>query len=177
MKNITTTSLTRLRLRAGLAVTCIALSLTGAQAGDGKSSETDNNSNHEKPFLMSFNESFTSQTTLDGDVTMTGAISERGTRHEDFAVIHVNPDGSQVVVAGTSTITTASGTVTTRFTGTIYFDLATFDTTQLAYIEGIESITGGTGPYANARGHGTFEATIDYVTGAGIGVFEARVRR
>ena len=67
--------------------------------------------------------------------------------------------------------------MTTRFTGTIYFDLATFDTTNLAYIEGTESITGGTGAYAHAKGNGTFEATIDYVTGAGIGVFEAKVRR
>ena len=42
--------------------------------------------------------------------------------------------------------------------------------TQLAYIEGTESITGGTGTYAGARGHGTFEATVDYATRNVVGV-------
>jgi len=119
-----------------------------------------------KDLVMSFNESFTS-----------GAISERGTRHEDFSVISVNSDGSQVVVAGTSTITTASGTISTKFTGTIYFDNATFGSTHLAYVEGTESVTGGTGAYAAVVGKpGTFAATIDYVANAGIGVFEAKVQ-
>ena len=130
-----------------------------------------------KDLLMSFNESFTSNSTLDGNVTLTGAISERGTRHEDFSVVSVNADGSQVVVSGTSVITTASGTISTKFTGTIYFDNATFGSTLLAYVEGTESITGGTGAYAGVTGKpGTFEATIDYITGSGIGVFEAKVQ-
>ena len=130
-----------------------------------------------KDLVMSFNESFTSGSTLDGAITLTGAISERGTRHEDFSVISVNSDGSQVVVAGTSTITTASGTISTKFTGTIYFDNATFGSTHLAYVEGTESVTGGTGAYAAVVGKpGTFAATIDYVANAGIGVFEAKVQ-
>ena len=162
MKNITTTFITRTRLLAFLTITCFALGFTGAQASDNS-------------LLMSFNETLTSDSTLDGNITLTGAFSERGTRHEDFAVIHVNNDGSQVVVAGTSTITTASGTMTTQWRGTIYFDNATFDSTLLAYIEGTESVTGGTGPYAGATGHGTFEATLDYTNGNVLGVFEADV--
>jgi len=162
MKNITTTFITRTRLLAVLAITFLSLGLAGAQADD-------------HSLLMSFNETLTSDSTLDGNITLTGAFSERGTRHEDFAVVHVNHDGSQVVVAGTSTITTASGTMTTQWRGTIYFDNATFDSTLLAYIEGTESVTGGTGPYAGATGHGTFEATLDYSNGAVLGVFEANV--
>jgi len=162
MKNITTTFITRTRLLAVLAITFLSLGLAGAQADD-------------HSLLMSFNETLTSDSTLDGNITLTGAFSERGTRHEDFAVIHVNHDGSQVDVAGTSTITTASGTMTTQWRGTIYFDNATFDSTLLAYIEGTESVTGGTGPYAGATGHGTFEATLDYSNGAVLGVFEANV--
>ena len=162
MKNITTTFITRTRLLAVLAITFLSLGLAGAQADD-------------HSLLMSFNETLTSNSTLDGSITLTGAFSERGTRHEDFAVVHVNHDGSQVVVAGTSTITTASGTMTTQWRGTIYFDNATFNSTLLAYIEGNESITDGTGAYAGATGHGTFEATLDYTNGAVLGVFEAQV--
>jgi hypothetical protein len=130
-----------------------------------------------KDILMSFNETLDSQTTLNGNVTLTGAISERGTRHEDFSVVSVNKDGSEVVVAGTSLITTASGTISTKFTGTLYFDNATFNSTRLAYIEGTESITGGTGAYAGVVGKpGTFEATLDYTNGNALGVFEAKVQ-
>jgi hypothetical protein len=177
MKNITSTFITKTRLLAALTITCCALAFAGAQAGDAQRPDNDNNSGRERSILMSFNESFTSQTTLDGDITLTGGISVRGTRHEDFSVLHVNHDGSEVVVGGTSTITASGGTITTRFVGTIYFDNATFPVTQLAYIEGTESVTGGTGVYAGVMGEpGTFEATIDYTTGAGIGVFEAKVR-
>jgi|GEM_PF-3364964 len=130
-----------------------------------------------KDILMSFNETLDSQTTLDGNVTLTGAISVRGTRHEDFGVESVNSDGSQIVVSGTSLITTVSGTISTKFTGTIYFDNATFGSTHLAYIEGTESVTGGTGAYAGVTGKpGTFEATLDYATGVVVGVFEAKVQ-
>jgi hypothetical protein len=130
-----------------------------------------------KDLLMSFNETLDSSSTLDGNVTLTGAISDRGTRHEDFSVVSVNSDGSQVVVSGTSLITTASGTISTKFTGTIYFDNATFGSTLLAYIEGTESVTGGTGAYAGVTGKpGTFEATLDYSNGGVLGVFEAKVQ-
>jgi len=78
-------------------------------------------------------------------------------------------------VSGTSTITTANGTITTKWKGTIYFDNATFNSTLLAYIEGDESITGGTGAYAGATGHGTFEATLDYSNGNVLGIFETKV--
>jgi hypothetical protein len=130
-----------------------------------------------KDLLMSFNETLDSSSTLDGSVTLTGAISARGTRHEDFTVVSVNKDGSQVVVSGTSTITTSGGTITTKFTGTIYFDNATFNSTLLAYVEGTESVTGGTGVYAGVTGKpGTFEATLDYTNGNAVGIFEAKVQ-
>jgi hypothetical protein len=130
-----------------------------------------------KDLLMSFNETLDSSSTLDGSVTLTGAISERGTRHEDFHVVSVNKDGSEVAVTGTSLISTASGTISTKFTGTIYFNNATFDSTLLAYIEGTESITGGTGAYAGVVGKpGTFEATLDYTNGNVLGIFEAKVQ-
>jgi hypothetical protein len=130
-----------------------------------------------KDILMSFNETLDSQTTLDGNIILTGAISDRGTRHEDFSVVSANKDGSEVVVSGTSTITTANGTITTKWTGTIYFDNATFNSTLLAYIQGTESVTGGTGAYAGIVGKpGTFEATLDYTTGGVLGVFEAKVQ-
>jgi hypothetical protein len=128
-----------------------------------------------KDLLMSFNETLDSESTLDGDIKLTGAFNERGTRHEDFTVVSVNEDGSQIVIKGTSTITTASGTVTTKFTGTIYFDLATFDSTLLAYVQGTETVTGGTGAYAGAAGRGTFGATLDYTNNNVIGVFAAKV--
>lgn len=150
---------------AFLVLACCASFTVSAQAGSEKDA-----------ILMSFNEYLTSNSTLDGNVTLTGAISERGTRHEDFTVVSVNKDGSQVVVSGTSTITTSSGTITTKFTGTIYFDNATFNSTLLAYIEGTESVTGGTGAYAGVVGKpGTFEATLDYTNGNVVGVFEAKV--
>lgn len=125
---------------------------------------------------MSFNEYLTSDSTIDGNVTLTGAVSERGSRHEDFSVTSVNSDGSQVVISGSSTITTATGTIRTAFTGTIYFDNATFNNTLLAYVEGNEEITGGTGAYAGLRSDGgSFEATLDYTNGNVVGVFEAKV--
>jgi hypothetical protein len=130
-----------------------------------------------KDILMSFNETLDSSSTLDGNIILTGAINDRGTRHEDFSVVSVNNDGSQVVVSGTSSITTAHGTISTKWTGTIYFDNATFGSTLLAYIEGTESVTGGTGAYAGVTGKpGTFEATLDYATGGVVGVFEAKVQ-
>ena len=160
MKNITSVFLTRTRLLAVLTITSLSLGFASAQAAD-------------HSLLMSFNEAFTGNNTLDGDITLTGAFSERGTRHEDFTVTGQNHDGSQVYLRGTSLITTAGGTIMTEFNGTIYFDNATFNDTQLAYIEGRESITGGTGIYIGATGHGTFEATIDFDSGNTLGVFEA----
>ena len=150
-----------------------ALSVTSVFAG-GKSSTA---ANAAKDLLMSFNETLDSNSTLDGNVTLTGAISDRGTRHEDFSVVSANSDGSQVVVSGTSTVTTPNGTITTQWTGTIYFDNATFNSTLLAYIEGVESVTGGTGLYSGVSGKpGTFEATLDYSNGNVLGVFEAKVQ-
>jgi hypothetical protein len=154
------------RAIATLLVVLVALSASSVFAG-----------NDPKDLLMSFNEYLTSNTTLDGGITLTGAFSERGTRHEDFSVVSANKDGSEVVVSGTSTITTPSGTITTKWTGTIHFNNSTFNNTLLAYIEGHESITGGTGAYAGARSDdGAFEATLDYTNGNVVGVFETKAR-
>jgi hypothetical protein len=151
----------------------VALTVTSVFAGSGGNVPPP----AAKDILMSFNETLDSSSTLDGSVALTGAISDRGTRHEDFSVVSANNDGSQVVVSGTSTITTANGTITTKWTGTIYFDNATFNSTLLAYIEGTESVTGGTGAYAGVTGKpGTFEATLDYTNGNVVGIFEAKVQ-
>lgn len=158
------------RLIATMLILLVAVSVNSVFAGSKKHAPP------QRDLLMSFNEYLTSNSTLDGDITLTGAFQERGTRHEDFSVISVNSDGSQVVVGGTSTITTPSGTITTQFTGTIYFDNATFNSTLLAYVEGVESIIGGTGAYAGASSDGgSFEATLDYNNGNVLGVFETKV--
>lgn len=169
MKSLTKTRLLR-ATTAFLLLTCAALFMPASTFADNGVAKPP------KQLLMSFNEYLTSNNTLDGQVTLTGAIADRGSRHEDFTVTSANKDGSQVVVSGTSTITVTGGTIKTQWTGTIYFDNANFDHTLLAYIEGVESITGGTGAYAGATGKGTFESTIDYTTGNALGVFEAKVQ-
>ena len=123
--------------------------------------------------VMSFNETLITSTTLAGPVTLTGAVSARGTREQVFVVTGQNSDGSQVYITGTSTIITTGGTMTTSLIGVIHYDLATFPTTQLAYLEGVEFITLGTGVYAGARGIGAFEGTLDYVSHKAPGVFKS----
>ncbi len=110
--------------------------------------------------VVSFVEHFSSfdgtNGTLDGDVVLAGKFNDRGTRHEQFTVVGANNDGSEVYIIGSGVITAAKGTITMRFTGTIHFTSA-----DIAYVEGPESVTGGTGAYANARGRGSFIATQD----------------
>jgi hypothetical protein len=124
--------------------------------------------------LVSFTESFTSfdgtKGSLDGNVVLAGKYNDKGTRHEDFTIIGANKDGTEVYITVTGTITTSQGTMSLKATGTIHFTSAEF-----AYVEGPESIIGGTGAYANARGKGSFVTTQD---GAGdpyqiVGTFEA----
>jgi hypothetical protein len=135
--------------------------------------------NHEnsKFVLISFDENFTGDCApgdpcIDGTTTMAGAFSDKGARHQDNTIVSVSKDGKQVVVTGTVTITGSKGTLFTKYTGTIQFD----GTTNIAYIEGNESITGGTMAYVGAAGKGTFEATIDFDTGNIVGVAELQVR-
>jgi hypothetical protein len=123
--------------------------------------------------VMSFNETLITSTTLAGPVALTGAVSARGTRAQAFVVTGQNSDGSQVYITGTSTIITGGGTMTTSFIGAIHYDLATFPTTQLAYLEGLEFITVGTGVYAGATGIGAFEGTLDYISHKALGVFKS----
>jgi hypothetical protein len=123
--------------------------------------------------VMSFNETLITSTALVGSVTLTGAVSAHGTRDQVFVVTGQNSDGSQVYITGTSTIVTTGGTMTTSFIGAIHFDLATFPTTQLAYLEGLEFITLGTGVYAGATGIGAFEGTLDYTSRKALGVFKS----
>lgn len=167
MKNITTTFITRTRLLAFLTITCFALGFTGAQAGDAKSSEMDN-SNGNRFLLISFDENFTGETTIDGTTTLAGAFSDTGARHQDFTTtVH----GNEVIVTGTVNITGSLGTLNTQFTGAI-----PNNGSNPNLIEGVESITSGTGIYAGARGHGTFEATVDFATLNIVGVAELKVK-
>lgn len=110
--------------------------------------------------LVSFTESFTSfdgmKGSLDGNVVLAGKYNDKGTRHEDFVVTGANKDGSLVTIAVTGKITTSKGTISLKATGTIHFT-----SNEFAYVEGPESITGGTGAYANATGKGSFITTQD----------------
>ena len=121
----------------------------------------------DKFLLISFDEFFTGDTTIDGTTTVSGAFSDKGARHQDNTILSVSTDGTQVVVTGTVTINGSKGILTTQYTGTIQFDA-----TNIAYIRGTEVITGGTGLYAGAKGSGTFEATLDFDTGNIRGVAE-----
>ena len=166
MKNITTPFITRTRLLAVLTITCLSLGFTGAQAGDDRHPDNDNG-NHERFLLISFDENFTGNTTIDGTTTLAGAFSDKGPRHQDFTTIQ---HGNVVTVTGTVHITGSLGTLDTQFRGDIPAG------PNITRIEGIEHITGGTGVYAGARGNGTFEATIDFTTGNIVGVAELNVR-
>ena len=167
MKNITSPFITRTRLLAVLTITCLSLGFTGAQADDAKSSDMDNNSNQERFLLISFDENFTGNTTIDGTTTLAGAFSDKGPRHQDFTTTQ---HGNVVTVTGTVHITGSLGTLDTQFRGDIPAG------PNITRIEGIEHITGGTGVYAGVRGNGTFEATIDFTTGNIVGVAELNVR-
>ncbi|MFN2476119.1 MAG: hypothetical protein ABR526_07260 [Chthoniobacterales bacterium] len=93
---------------------------------------------------------------LDGDVTLAGKYNDKGTRHEDFVVTGANKDGSEVYLNVTGTIKATQGTISLQGSGTIHFK-----TDKLAYVEGPESIIGGTGAYAVASGKGSFIASQD----------------
>jgi hypothetical protein len=110
--------------------------------------------------VVSFTEHFTSfdgaKGSLDGTVVLAGKYNDKGTRHEDFTVIGANKDGSEVYITVTGTITASAGTMSLIATGTIHFV-----SDEFAYVEGAESITGGTGAYADASGKGSFVASQD----------------
>jgi hypothetical protein len=142
---------------AAAVIVCFAFTAVSARADD---------SDHK--LLISFDENFTSNSTIDGTTTLAGAFSDKGSRHEDFTVTPEN--ANEVIVTGTVHITTSKGTLTTKFTG----EIPTANNPTL--IEGTEYISGGTGIYAGASGKGTFEATIDFNTGNIVGVAELEVR-
>lgn len=117
--------------------------------------------------LISFDENFTSGSTIDGTTTLAGVFSDKGSRHQDFTTTQ---HGNEVIVTGTIHITGSLGTLTTQFTGSIPVG------SNPTSIEGTEMITGGTGAYASASGKGTFEATIDFNTGIIVGVAELKAK-
>ena len=166
MKNarLETSRIARRILAASALIVCFAFTLASAHADP------------EKFLLVSFEENvmFNNNTgtgTLDGKATFAGVFNDRCTRHEDFHVVSVSKDGSQVNIAGTSTFfgMNAGDTLTTSFTGTIHFSADP----AISYVDGVEKITGGTGAYADARGKGTFEATQDFAGNYQVvGVFE-----
>lgn len=127
--------------------------------------------------LVSFNESITTfdgkagKGSLDGAVVLAGKYNDKGTRHEDFTVVGANKDGTEAYLTITGTIRASQGTMTLTATGTLHFTSDGF-----YYVEGPESIVGGTGAYANARGKGSFVATQDNTTAGPpqvVGTFEA----
>lgn len=144
--------------------TCLTFFAVSAFAG-GKGNSAN------KDLLISFNEYFTGPNTIDGSSVIAGAFSDQGSRHQDNTIVSQSADGSQVVVTGTVAINGANGVFTSKYTGTIYLN-----NTNIAYIEGTESITGGTGAYAGASGKGTFEATIDFDSGNIVGVAELKLK-
>ena len=124
-----------------------------------------------KFLLISFDENFTSNSTIDGTTALAGAFSDTGTRHYNFTTQQV---GNQVIVTGTILITASQGTINATFTGTI-----PANGSNPNYIEGTETLTSGTGAYAGlSNAHGTFEATIDFNTGniVGVGDFQVKVK-
>jgi hypothetical protein len=124
-----------------------------------------------KFLMISFDENFTSDSTIDGTTTLAGAFSDTGTRHYNFTTQQI---GNQVVVTGTILITASQGTISAKFTGTI-----PANGSNPNYIEGTETLTSGTGAYAGlSNAHGTFEATIDFSTGniVGVGDFQVKVK-
>src|SRR3982074_3382307 len=97
---------------AGLLLTCLIFSAAPILAGE--------NNENSKFLLVSFQENVifnnaTGTGTLDGKATFAGAFYDRCTRHEDFHVVSVNKDGTEVAIAGTSTFfgMTAGNTLTT----------------------------------------------------------------
>jgi hypothetical protein len=143
-------------------------------------SAADNQPENSKFVLISFDENFTNCAPgeagpgcIDGTTTLAGAFSDKGSRHQDNTVVSASKDGKQVVVTGKVRISGSKGILFTKYTGTIQFD----GTTNIAYIEGTESITGGTGVYLGAAGKGTFEATIDFDTGNIVGVAELQLKK
>lgn len=159
---------------ATILLTCLIFSAATILAGDPKPDTP-------KFLLVSFEENVmfnnaTGTGSLDGKATFAGAFNDNCTRHEDFHVVPGGKDSSEVNIAGTSTFFGMNGTLTTSFTGTIYFSA---DPNQpISYVEGVENITGGTGAYAGARGKGTFEATQDFAGNYQVvGVFEVNVKK
>jgi hypothetical protein len=175
MKN---TKLQNLGIAVASVLVCFSLGAGAARAGDDRHDDNDKDG---KFLLISFQENVTSfdgvNGTLDGTATFAGAFNDRCTRHENFHVVSADKNGNPNI-AGTSTFFGTNGTLTTSFTGTIYFSADPY----LSYVEGVESITGGTGPiYAAARGKGTFEATQDQNPATTpykvVGVFEVNVKK
>ncbi|MDQ6809636.1 MAG: hypothetical protein M3Z64_09475 [Verrucomicrobiota bacterium] len=110
--------------------------------------------------VVSFTEHFSAfdgtKGQLDGDVALAGKYNDKGTRHEDFVVTGANKDGSEVYINITGTIMATQGTIALQACGTIHFK-----TDKIAYVEGPESIIGGTGAYVDASGKGSFIASQD----------------
>ncbi len=123
---------------------------------------------NEKSILISWVMNFTSDTTADGTSTIAGAFSDETSRHEDFTVA-VNSSKTEATVTGTIFIHGTKGDLTEQFSGKIPLG------SNPTFIEGNGIFTGGTGAYAGASGHATFEGTIDFATGHLVGVTEGKI--
>ena len=121
MKN---TKLQNLGIAVASVLVCFSLGAGAARAGDDRHDDNDKDG---KFLLISFQENVTSfdgvNGTLDGKATFAGAFNDRCTRHENFHVVSADKNGNPNI-AGTSTFFGTNGTLTTSFTGTIYFSIA-----------------------------------------------------
>jgi hypothetical protein len=157
-------------IKAVIAVALYAVAPLAVRADDHPNRD---NKNYQ---AVGFDEQITSfdgkKGSLDGNIVLEGKYNDKGTRHEDFIVVGANKDGTEAYITITGTITASQGTMTLTAIGTIHFTSQGF-----YYVEGPESIVGGTGAYANARGKGNFIATQDNNGGSApphvVGTFEA----
>ena len=113
-----------------------ALFVSAGLASSTASAPADARNVRESELVVSFDEAFTGDSTIDGETTLAGAYNDKGSRHQDFTV---RQSGNIVQVSGTITITTSHGTLISEFAGQLSA------TNNPTFIEGVETLTGGPG--------------------------------
>ena len=143
-----------------------ALFVSVGLASSTASAPADARNTRESELVVSFDEAFTGDSTIDGETTLAGAYNDKGSRHYDFTI---RQSGNIAQVSGTITITTSHGTLISEFAGQLSA------TNNPTFIEGVETLTGGTGIYAHAVGRGVFKASVDFETGKIVGIAQFNI--